>query len=303
MWTIFWTIVISALAFDLTILTKQHHKLSNNQLIGISLMWFFLAMLFGIIIYCRLGTKPAYEFLTGYLIEYTLSVDNLFIFISIFSYFKIIGHPQQKALTFGIIGAIIMRFIFIFVGIKLVELFSWVFHIFGIILILTGLKTFKTLLNHTPTTDNFRNGIINFLSKFLPIKSHDTSTNLIIHDNGKIFLTRTMVAILAIELCDFTFAIDSIPAILSITQNELIVYSSNIFAVIGLRSLYFILHQITTQFVHLKYSIAAILIFIGIKMILSKIFPIPTTVSLLFVVSTIVIAIIASLIKKRSKIA
>ena len=298
MWTIFWIVIVGALSFDLIVLNKHYGKLSNKQLASLSLMWISLAMLFGALIFFKLGHASAYEFLAGYLIEFALSVDNLFIFISVFSYFGIVGHPQQKALSFGIIGAVIMRFIFIFFGIKLVSMFSWVFLIFGMILLYTGIRALKILLKHRSSTRHKRNKFLIMLGKILPIKKTHDSGRLFVMENGKLFLTHTMVAIIAIELCDFTFAIDSIPAVLSITQNELIVYSSNIFAIIGLRSLYFVLYHLTKQFIALKYSIAAILIFIGAKMLLINVYPISTTASLGFIIVAIALAIAISQIKK-----
>lgn len=304
MWTIFWILITSALILDLTILSKyHHHKISNKKLFCISLMWISLALIFGVIVYCNLGIQEAYEFLTGYLIEYSLSIDNLFIFITIFSFFDIKEHSQQKALTFGIIGAIIMRFIFVLIGIKLIMLFHWLFYVFGLILAYTGIKMLNALLKKlTNNKTCFYENLLSFLKKILPIKSDADTESLVLKHNGKIFFTRTMVAIFAIEICDFIFAIDSIPAIFSITQNKLIIFSSNIFAVIGLRSLFFILHRISTQFAYLKYGIALILIFIGMKMLLIDIYPVPTLSSLLIIISIITLSIITSQIKKRSKI-
>lgn len=303
MWTIFWIITTCALTFDLVILNKHHSKLSNRQSFFIALMWIVLALIFCGIIFYNLGSKHAYEFLTGYLIEYSLSIDNLFIFISIFSYFKLSEYAQQKALTFGIIGAIIMRFIFIFAGIQLISTFHWLFYVFGAILVYTSIKMLKSLLTQSIEHQQITNNkILTFIGKILPISTNDQSENLIISHNGKIFFTKTMIAIITIEICDFTFAIDSIPAVLSITQNELIIYSSNIFAIIGLRSMYFVLHQLSTKFRYLKHGIAAILLFIGIKMLLVNFIEIPTLTSLFFIISAITISVIASQIKKRPEI-
>ncbi len=303
MWTIFWTIIVSAFILDLIVLSKyHHHKISNKKLFCISLMWISLALMFGVIVYCNLGAQEAYEFLTGYLIEYSLSIDNLFIFITIFSFFEIKEHSQQKALTFGIIGAIIMRFIFVLIGIKLIMLFHWLFYVFGLILAYTGIKMLNALLKKLTNKTCFYENLLSFLKKILPIKPDADTESLILKRNGKIFFTRTMVAIFAIEICDFIFAIDSIPAIFSITQNKLIIFSSNIFAVIGLRSLFFILHRISTQFAYLKYGIALILIFIGMKMLIIDIYQVSTLSSLLIIISIITLSIITSQIKKRSKI-
>lgn len=297
MWIIFWTIITIALSADLIIFSKC--QLSNKKLFRLSFMWISLAMIFAVMVFYNMGRSSAYEFLTGYLIEYVLSVDNLFVFITIFACFGIVGPSQQKALSFGIIGAIIMRFIFIFCGIKLIMLFDWIFLVFGSILVYTGFRTLKMLVKKQRNNSEKYNKLIAFLSKILPIKPDADTAKLFIRNNKKLYLTRTMLAIIAIELCDFTFAIDSIPAVLSITQNELIVYSSNIFAIIGLRSLYFVLHHLTTQFFYLKYGIAIILMFIGTKMMLTEIYPITTTFSLLFIVSAIALAVIFSQIKKR----
>lgn len=251
--------------------------------------WISLALLFGGAIWLFEGPRHALEFYTGYVLEYSLSVDNMFVFIMIFSYFAIPHNLQPKALLWGILGAVVLRFIFIFAGVQLISLFSWTIYVFGILLLFTAAKMF-----FQKEDDNFDPGnsfILKILKKFIPLKPDYHGENFFVKENARWLATPLFAAVLVIEMSDLIFAVDSIPAVLSITQDTFLVYSSNIFAIIGLRSLYFLLSGMAGKFPYLKYGISVILFFVGIKMLLSHTVKIPIGLSLGIIVGILAISI------------
>lgn len=291
MWAAFWITVIAALFIDLTVLNKHHGHVSIKEA-GIMVgAWVSLALLFGGAIWLFEGPQHALAFYTGYVLEYSLSIDNMFVFILIFSYFAIPHDLQPKALLWGILGAVVLRFLFIFVGVQLISLFSWTIYVFGVLLIFTAAK--MLLQKEDDEFDPSQSLPLKIMRKFIPLKTDYHGENFFVKDAGKWFATPLFAAVLVIEMSDLIFAVDSIPAVLSITQDTFLVYSSNIFAIIGLRSLYFLLSGMAGKFPYLKYGISVILFFVGVKMLLSHHVKIPILASLGVIVGLLALSIVA----------
>lgn len=292
MWIAFWVIVLAALFIDLAVLNKHHGKVSMKEAALMVCAWVSLALLFGGAIWLVEGPRHALEFYTGYVLEYSLSIDNMFVFIMIFGYFAIPHNLQPKALLWGILGAVILRFMFIFLGVQLISLFSWTIYVFGALLIFTAAK--MLLQKEDDNFDPSQSFILKLLRKVMPIKTDYHGENFFVLENGKRMATPLLAAVMVIEMSDLIFAVDSIPAVLSITQDTFLVYSSNIFAIIGLRSLYFLLSGMAGKFPYLKYGISVILFFVGVKMLLSHFFPIPIVASLGVIVVILALSVLAS---------
>lgn len=292
MWIAFWVIVLAALFIDLAVLNKHHGKVSMKEAALMVCAWVSLALLFGGAIWLVEGPRHALEFYTGYVLEYSLSVDNMFVFIMIFGYFAIPHNLQPKALLWGIVGAVILRFMFIFLGVQLISLFSWTIYVFGALLIFTAAK--MLLQKEDDNFDPSQSFILKLLRKVMPIKTDYHGENFFVLEAGKRMATPLLAAVMVIEMSDLIFAVDSIPAVLSITQDTFLVYSSNIFAIIGLRSLYFLLSGMAGKFPYLKYGISVILFFVGVKMLLSHFFPIPIVASLGVIVGILTLSVLAS---------
>lgn len=292
MWIAFWVIVLAALFIDLAVLNKHHGKVTMKEAALMVCAWVSLALLFGGAIWLVEGPRHALEFYTGYVLEYSLSVDNMFVFIMIFGYFAIPHNLQPKALLWGIVGAVILRFLFIFLGVQLISLFSWTIYVFGALLIFTAAK--MLLQKEDDNFDPSQSFILKLLRKVMPIKTDYHGENFFVLENGKRMATPLLAAVMVIEMSDLIFAVDSIPAVLSITQDTFLVYSSNIFAIIGLRSLYFLLSGMAGKFPYLKYGISVILFFVGVKMLLSHFLPIPIVASLGVIVGILALSVLAS---------
>lgn len=292
MWIAFWAVVLTALFVDLAVLNKHHGKVSIKEAAVMVCAWVSLALLFGAAIWLVEGPRHALEFYTGYVLEYSLSVDNMFVFIMIFGYFAIPSHLQPKALIWGILGAVILRFVFIFIGVKLISAFSWTIYVFGALLIFTAAK--MLLQKDDDEFDPSQSFILKLFKKIMPIKTEYHGENFFIKEAGKWFATPLFATVLVIEMSDLIFAVDSIPAVLSITQDTFLVYSSNIFAIIGLRSLYFLLSGMANKFPYLKYGISVILFFVGAKMLISHYVKIPVLASLGVIVGLLAASVLAS---------
>lgn len=292
MWIAFWVIVLAALFIDLAVLNKHHGKVTMKEAALMVCAWVSLALLFGGAIWLVEGPRHALEFYTGYVLEYSLSVDNMFVFIMIFGYFAIPHNLQPKALLWGIVGAVILRFMFIFLGVQLISLFSWTIYVFGALLIFTAAK--MLLQKEDDNFDPSQSFILKLLRKVMPIKTDYHGENFFVLEAGKRMATPLLAAVMVIEMSDLIFAVDSIPAVLSITQDTFLVYSSNIFAIIGLRSLYFLLSGMAGKFPYLKYGISVILFFVGVKMLLSRFLPIPIVASLGVIVGILTLSVLAS---------
>ena len=292
MWIAFWVIVLAALFIDLAVLNKHHGKVTMKEAALMVCAWVSLALLFGGAIWLVEGPRHALEFYTGYVLEYSLSVDNMFVFIMIFGYFAIPHNLQPKALLWGIVGAVILRFMFIFLGVQLISLFSWTIYVFGALLIFTAAK--MLLQKEDDNFDPSQSFILKLLRKVMPIKTDYHGVNFFVLEAGKRMATPLLAAVMVIEMSDLIFAVDTIPAVLSITQDTFLVYSSNIFAIIGLRSLYFLLSGMAGKFPYLKYGISVILFFVGVKMLLSHFFPIPIVASLGVIVGILALSVLSS---------
>jgi tellurite resistance protein TerC len=298
--TIFWigfnVLVIVMMALDLGVFNKKSHKVPVKEAVIWTLVWITLALIFNALIYFDMGKTKALEFLTGYVIEYSLSVDNIFVFILIFSFFKVNGKYQHKVLFWGIIGALIMRAIFIFAGVALIERFHWIIYIFGGFLVYTGIKM---LFHEDVDIEPANNPVVKFARKFLPVTDTMHEDKFFIKKDSRRYATPLFIVVLIIESSDLIFAVDSIPAVLAISQDTFIVYTSNIFAILGLRSLYFAISGIMEYFRFLKIGLAFVLTFVGVKMCISNFLEIPVTYSLLIIVSILTISIIASVVIKK----
>jgi tellurite resistance protein TerC len=253
-----------------------------------------LALIFNLGIYYFIGKVEAVEFLTGYIIEKSLSVDNIFVFVLIFSAFAVPAAYQHRVLFWGIIGALIMRAIFIFAGVALINKFHWIIYVFGIFLLYTGIK----IAIQKGTKINIENNrLLNLFRKYFPVTNNYHGAKFITKIDGKRFATPLMLVLILIETTDLIFAVDSIPAILAITDNPFIVYTSNVFAILGLRSLYFALAGILKYFHYLHYGLAAILVFVGIKMLITDFYKFDPFVSLGIIAFILVVSIVLSILK------
>jgi tellurite resistance protein TerC len=293
-WEIFFGIVAALLTFDLVFLNKDDRKLSFHESMQQSAFFVGTGLSFGLWVFYRMGSDDALKYYNGYLIELALSIDNIFIISLIFTHFKVDAKYQHRALFWGIMGAILFRGIMIYVGVGLVERFSWILYIFALILIYTAIHLYKTM-DETPDLQN--NIIVKFITKYIPLYSSE-SKNFFIYDK-KWFITRTGMALCVIEFMDLIFAIDSIPAIFAITTNTYIVYSSNIFAIMGLRAMYFGLSEIIERFKYLKYSLVAILFLIGIKILIHSFISFPPMVPLIMTIVLFGAGVVASLVRKH----
>lgn len=296
LWTTFNIFVLAMLALDLGIFHRKAHVVKPLEAFLWSIFWVFLALSFCIGIYYMQNEKSALEFLTGYVVEKSLSIDNIFVIVLIFKSFKTPPKFQHRVLFFGILGALVMRGLMILMGVQLIQQFHWTIYIFGAFLIYTGLQTFKNHLHGEE--DISQNPILARIKEFLPVTDQLHGQKFFIKKQGKWWVTPLFITLLFIEFADLLFAIDSIPAILAISHDPFIVYTSNVFAILGLRSMYFLLADIVLRFYYLHHGLAAILTFVGIKMIMTDIYPIPVTFSLAIIGGIFLIAITASVLKE-----
>jgi tellurite resistance protein TerC len=285
------------LALDLGVFNKRTHVIPVKEAITWSAVWIFLALAFDVFVYFEFGKTRALEFITGYVIEYSLSVDNIFIFILIFTYFAVPSKYQHKILFWGILGALIMRGIFIFAGVALINKFHWIVVVFGGFLLFTGIRM---LFQKEAEVHPEKNPIIKLFRRFLPVTHTPHGDRLFVREDNKLMATPLFLVLVIIETSDLIFAVDSIPAILAISKSTFIVYTSNIFAILGLRSLYFAVAGIMDYFRYLKIGLSFVLIFVGLKMLGSYFhFEIPILVSLGVIISILLFSILASVIIKK----
>ncbi len=296
-WILFNAFVLLMLALDLGVFHRKTHEVSVKEALTWTFIWVFLALIFNTIIFYWRGREQALEFFTGYLVEKALSIDNIFVFIMIFTYFQIPSKYQHKVLFWGILGALLMRVIFIFAGVALIEKFHFTIYIFGALLIYTGYKMFY---HNNAKIEPDKNPLIRFFKKFMPVTHDLHEDNFFVKLEGKRYATPLFLVLLLIETTDLIFAVDSIPAILAITQDQFIVYTSNVFAILGLRSLYFALAGVVHRFWLLSYGLAVVLVFVGVKMLLIDIYKIPIELSLIFIAAIITGSIFLSLKIKKT---
>jgi len=299
LWIVFWVVVATALIVDLFILNKKHGALDFKSAAKMVCFWVSLALSFGALIYFVLGSQLALEYVTGYVVEYSLSIDNMFVFLMIFTYFAIPKDHQPKVLLYGILGAVILRFIFVFAGVALINAFWWTIYLFGAVLIAMAVKM---MFEKEGSVNPENNIVYKLLKKFFPFKNDLQTDSFFIREKGILYATPMLAAVVVIEASDIIFAVDSVPAVLSISRDTFIVYSSNIFAIIGLRSLYFLLSNLAEKFKYLKYGVAVILLFVGAKMLMQHYYHVPTLISLGVIVLILTISIFISVtIKEKSR--
>jgi len=291
---VFGIVLLLALVFDLGLLSKQTTQITMRKALTQTIFWVSLALAFFAFMWIEDGKVPALEYLSAYLMEWSLSIDNIFVFILIFSFFGLKEQYIPRVLLIGILMAIVFRVIFISVGIVLVERFAWLLYIFGALLLFTGIKMFTANADEEPNLEE--NKVYKFLRKVLPIMPIDGDGKFTIRANGKRYFTNMFVVVIMLATTDIVFALDSIPAVFAISQNRLVIYTSNIFAVLGLRSLFFLLKGAVNKFVYLQQGIAVVLVFIGLKMLVAYFdIHVPVALSLLVIVVCIAASIVYSI--------
>jgi tellurite resistance protein TerC len=297
-WIAFHAGVFIALAFDLSSFKRRDRELSMRAASVRSAIWILLSLGFNLLVWRIRGPDDALDFLTGYLIEYSLSVDNIFVFVVIFSYFRVPPRSQHRVLVWGIVGALVMRGIMIWLGVALVSRFHFVLYVFGIFLFVTAVRMF---FGKPEEQDFANNWLMRLCRRSVHVTNEFREEHFTARVNGRFMLTPLALVLLLIDVMDLIFAVDSIPAVFAITQDVFIIYTSNICAILGLRSLYFLLAKLVDRFVYLKTGISILLGFIGLKMILADIFHIPNVGSLAIIVLVLVITITASMIATKRK--
>jgi tellurite resistance protein TerC len=296
-WIAFSGLVLGLLVLDLGVLNRHAHALSLREAGFWSAGLVLLALAFGLFIWTEVGPTPALEYYTGYLIELSLSVDNLFVFLMIFQYFSLPSALQARVLKWGIIGAIVMRGIMIASGALLLARFHWIAYVFGGILIITGFRFYRTSVDTRVEPE--KNPLVQLAKRMLPFSDRYEGDQFFVVEAGRRLATPLVLVLLVVEWSDLVFAIDSIPAIFAITRDPLIVFSSNVFAILGLRALFFLLASAIDRFVYLKPAVATILVFVGLKMVGSAWIHLSTPLSLGVVLGLLALGVVASLLRTR----
>jgi tellurite resistance protein TerC len=295
-WIGFIAFVLVMLALDLGVFQRKIHTISLKEALIWSAVWITLAMIFNVGLYFLRGPDPALQFFTGYLIEKSLSVDNIFVFVLLFTYFGVPAAYQRRVLFWGVLGALVMRGLLITVGVVLLEEFHWIIYLFGAFLIFTGIR--MGLQKETEVhPDN--NPLLKLVRRVVPVTPDYVQAHFLVRRAGRLMVTPLLLVLLAVESADLVFAVDSIPAVFAVTQDPFIVFTSNVFAILGLRSLYFVFANVIDKFHYLRLGLAVILTYVGVKMMLADIYPIPTFLSLTIIALVLTIAIIASVARDR----
>jgi len=294
LWIGFTVFVLAMLTLDLGVFHRKAKSVSFKEAVSWTVVWVGLAAIFNVGIWYYFGQQKALEFLTGYLIEEALSVDNVFVFLIIFAFFRVPKEFQHKVLFWGVVGAQVMRAIFIFAGAAMIQRFHWVIYIFGALLVFTG---FKLLFQKEGDIHPERNIIYRLGRKIFPTVNDYRGDKFFVRENGKLFATPLFLVLITVEATDLLFAVDSIPAIFAVTTDPFIVYTSNVFAILGLRSLFFVIAGVMDKFHYLKVGLALVLIFVGVKMLIVEFYKIPIMVSLGAVVGLLGASIVASMIR------
>jgi tellurite resistance protein TerC len=298
-WILFNLFVLSMLVLDLGVFHRRAHTVKFREALAWSGAWIVLAAIFAVVIFFWHGRTPTLEFVTGYVIELSLSVDNLFVFLLIFRFFQVPAIHQHKVLFWGILGALIMRAIFIAAGVSLIQRFHWIIYAFGAFLVYSGIKLF---FQEEAEIHPEKNPVLRLFRRWVPVTKDYVGNKFFVRSAG-LYATPLFVVLLVVETTDLLFAVDSIPAILAITRDAFIVYTSNVFAILGLRSMYFALAGMMEMFRYLHYGLSLVLISVGAKMLLSHYFEIPTPVALAAVAGVLAISVIASMANPKKKAA
>jgi tellurite resistance protein TerC len=298
-WIMFNALVLCLLALDLFVFHRKAHAISAREAAFTSAVWISLSCLFGMWVWKYRGSASGLEFFTGYLIEYSLSVDNIFIFVLIFSYFRVPPETQHRVLFWGVLGALVMRGTMIAIGSALISRFHWVLYLFGAFLVFTGIK--MLVHREDDEMDLEKNPLLSYARRHLPLSGAYEGSRFMVRHEGRRLFTPLMLVLIMVESTDLIFAVDSIPAIFAVTQDPFIVYTSNVCAILGLRSLYFLLARVVHKFVYLKIGLSIVLTFIGCKMLLADVYKISTPFSLLVVGAVLAVSVGVSLIKNRAQ--
>ncbi|MGE5343717.1 MAG: TerC family protein [Candidatus Omnitrophota bacterium] len=298
MWIIFGITVIVMLALDLGVLNRRAHTVKLREALLWTVMWIAVALIFNLGVYLMKGPEAGTNFFTAYLLEKSLSMDNIFVFLLLFTYFKVEEIYQHKVLFWGIIGAVVFRGIFILMGVVLIQKFHWIIYVFGAFLVITGIRMFfKSEEDIHPE----KNPMLRLASKLFPTKKEFVNGKFFVRENGIRMATPLFIVLLVIESMDIVFAVDSIPAVFGVTYDPFIVFSSNIFAILGLRALYFVLAGVIRLFEDLHYGLALILFLIGVKMLVSSYYKVPTALMLIVIALILVGSILVSLMRRLPK--
>ncbi len=299
-WAGFLLFVAAMLALDLGVFNRKAHVVSLKEALAWCAVWFSLAMGFNLLVAAKMGSQAGLEFFTGYLVELCLSVDNVFVFIVIFQYFRVDPRYQHRVLFWGILGAVVMRALFIFAGISLINAFHWIIYLFGAFLVYTGIKL--ALPRKADGFEPEKNPAVKLARKVMPVTNHFHGGDFFARVDGRLHATPMFLVLLIVETTDVMFALDSIPAVIAITRNEFIVFTSNIFAILGLRSLYFAVSGVMQLFRYLNVGLAVILVFVGVKMLASGYVKVPIQLSLVIIGGVLAASILASvLIPEKTK--
>jgi tellurite resistance protein TerC len=296
LWIGFNLFVLAMLALDLGVFHRKAHEVSLREATIWSGVWISLALLFNVGLYFTWGAQPALEFFTGYLIEKSLSVDNIFVFVLVFSAFAVPPVYQHRVLFWGILGALVMRGILIGVGAALLKEFHWIIYVFGAFLIFTGIKM---ALHRNEELHLENNPVLTLARRMIPVTNEYQGDKFFVRQAGRLLATPLFLVLLIVESTDLVFAVDSIPAIFAVTQDPFIVYTSNVFAILGLRSLYFLLAGVMDKFYYLKLGLSVVLTFVGVKMVIIDFYKVPTALSLAVIATIIGTSVVASLIRAR----
>ena len=291
-WVIFGVLVTGFLAIDLGVLERHPHAISLREATFWSVAWIAASLLFNLGVYFWRGPDAALEFFTSYVLEKSLSADNIFLFAVIFGAMAVAAQFQHKVLFWGVLGALVMRGIFIFAGVELVRRFHWVLYVFGVFLVITG---FRLLRQKREEFDPSRSPTLRIARMAFPITEQYEGANFIVRRGARRFATPLLLVLLLVETADVAFALDSIPAIFSVTQDPFIIYTSNVFAILGLRSLYFVLAGAISRFRYLRVGLSMVLVFVGVKMLVAHWFRISTGIALLAILAILAVTIIASM--------
>ena len=293
-WILFVAFILVLLAIDLGVFHRRAHAVSMKEAGVWVSVWVTLSLLFGLGVWLVRGPEPGLQFFTGYLIELSLSADNMFVFVLIFTAFAVPAAYQHRVLFYGILGALVMRASMILGGAWLIHQFHWILYLFGAFLVFTGIR--MALEREEKEVDVENNIAIRLVSRFAPIVPQYRGEHFLVREGGRLFATPLLVVLVLVELTDLAFAVDSIPAIFAVTRDPFIVFTSNVFAILGLRSMYFLLANLVQRLIYLRLGLAVILTFVGVKMLIADFYKIPTVLSLGVVITTLLIAIVASLI-------
>ncbi|HEX3353570.1 MAG TPA: TerC family protein [Terriglobales bacterium] len=294
-WILFNVFVVAMLVLDLGVFHRRAHTVKFREALLWSLVWIALAAIFAVVVYFWHGRTPTLEFVTGYVIELSLSVDNLFVFLLIFRFFQVPPAHQHKVLFWGILGALVMRAVFIVAGVGLIQRFHWIVYVFGAFLVYSGIKLFR---QENAEIHPEKNPVLRLFRKWVPVTKDYEGNKFFVRRPG-LYATPLLVVLLVVETTDLLFAVDSIPAILAITRDAFIVYTSNVFAILGLRSMYFALAGMMEMFRYLHYGLSLVLMFVGAKMLLSHYYEIPTVVALGSVAGVLVVSVLASVMNPK----